>query len=155
MPETRRIWVLILFCHQSCLCFSPFPSFSLAKPQTWNVLSVTSFLIQGVSGDVEGDLPAVHRIFPISYSSTPGPSSSSIDSTSFFLMFIFIFERERQQGRGRERGRHRIQSGLQAPSCQHRAAWGAWTHGLRDHDLSWSRALTWLSHPCAPVGSTS
>ena len=35
-------------------------------------------------------------------------------------MFLFLRQREteHEQGRGRERGRHRIQSRLQAPSCQ-------------------------------------
>ena len=37
-------------------------------------------------------------------------------------------ETEHEQGRGRERGRHRIQSRLRAPSCQHRAPRGARTH---------------------------
>ena len=75
-----------------------------------------------------------------------------------FLMFIYLSEREREspskgcrQGRGRERGRHRIQSRLQALSCQHRAPHGARTHEPRDHDLSWSRALNWLSHPGTPT----
>ena len=54
-------------------------------------------------------------------------------------------------GKGRERGRHRIRSRLQALSCQHRARCGAQTHGPRDHDLSRSWTLNWLSHPGAPV----
>ena len=66
---------------------------------------------------------------------------------------MFIFERDREtqceQGRGRERGRHRIRSGLQAPSCQHRARHGARTHGPRDRALSRSRTLDRLSHPDA------
>ena len=64
---------------------------------------------------------------------------------------IFIFERETEckQGRGRERGRHRIWSRLQGLSCQHRVRHGAWTHELRDHDLSRRRTLNWLSHPAA------
>ena len=49
-----------------------------------------------------------------------------------------------------EGGRHRIWSRLQALSCQHRAPCGAWTHELRDHDLSRSRTLNRLSHPGAP-----
>ena len=67
-----------------------------------------------------------------------------------FWMFLFVFETEREQGRGRERGRHRIRSRLQALSSQHRARHGAQTHGLWDHDLSWSRMLNRLSHPGAP-----
>ena len=60
-------------------------------------------------------------------------------------------ETECEWVRGREKGRHRIQSRLQAPSCQHRARRGARTHGLWDHDLSWSRTLNRLSHPGAPT----
>ena len=59
-------------------------------------------------------------------------------------------ETEHEQERGRERGRHRIWSRLQALSCQHRARCGARTHGLRDHDLSWSQTLNQLNHPGAP-----
>ena len=43
---------------------------------------------------------------------------------NYFLTFIvFLRERETEHelGRGRETGRHRIQSRLQALSCQHRA----------------------------------
>ena len=69
------------------------------------------------------------------------------------LFYIYWFlrdrERQRERGKGRERGRHRVRSRLQAPSCQHRARCGARTHGPRDHDLSWSRPLNWLSHPGA------
>ena len=69
-----------------------------------------------------------------------------------FFLTLFIFETERYRawtGRSRERGRHRIWSRLQALSCQHRAWCGAWTQELRDHDLSWSQTLNWLSHPGA------
>ena len=40
----------------------------------------------------------------------------------FFNAYLFLRERERErkQGRDRERGTHRIQSRLQALSCQHR-----------------------------------
>ena len=55
-------------------------------------------------------------------------------------------------GRVTERGGHRIQSRLQAPSCQPRAQCGAQTHGLPDHDLSRSRTLSRLSHPGDPGG---
>ena len=64
--------------------------------------------------------------------------------------------RERQsvsKGGGREKGRHRIQSRLQALSCQHRARHGAPTHRPWDHDLSRSLRLTQLSHPGAPIFS--
>ena len=74
-------------------------------------------------------------------------------------MFIYTWESEKErkneQGKGRERererGRHRIWSRLQALSGQHRAQHGTRTHGPRDHDLSWSRTLNWLSHPDAPI----
>ena len=64
-----------------------------------------------------------------------------------FLTFIHYWkiETEHEQGRGRKRGRHRIQSRLQALSCQHRARHRAWTHKPWDHDLSWSRTLNRLS----------
>ena len=71
---------------------------------------------------------------------------------NFFKCFIYFWQRERQsmrRGRGRERGRHRIRSRLRALSCQPRARRGAQTHGPRDHDLSWSPTLNWLSHPGA------
>ena len=71
-----------------------------------------------------------------------------------FLMFIFEREREREseheQGRGRQRGRHRIQSRLQALSCQHRAQYGAWIHEQWDHDLSQNLSLNRLNHTGAP-----
>ena len=56
---------------------------------------------------------------------------------------------EGQRERERKRGRHRIQSRLQALSCQHRAWCRAQTHELWDHDLSWSWTLNRLSHPGA------
>ena len=70
-------------------------------------------------------------------------------------MFIYYWETEteNEHGRGRERGRHRIQSRLQASSCQHRAQRRAQTHKLRDHDLSWSWTLNRPSHPGSPVTS--
>ena len=72
----------------------------------------------------------------------------------FFLTFIYFFETERDRawmGEGqRERGRHRIQNRLQALSCRHRARSRAQTHRPRDHDLSRSWTLNWLSHPDAP-----
>ena len=48
----------------------------------------------------------------------------------FFLMFLFEREREKASRGGVERGRHRIQSRLQALSCQHRAQHRAGTHKL-------------------------
>ena len=66
---------------------------------------------------------------------------------------MFIFERDRdkvQVGEGRERRRYRIQSRLQALSCQHRAQCRAWTQELLDHDLNRSCKLNRLSHPGAP-----
>ena len=46
----------------------------------------------------------------------------------FFNVYLFLRATECEQGRGRERGRHRIGSGLQAPSCQSRARRGSRTH---------------------------
>ena len=69
----------------------------------------------------------------------------------FVLIFIYLLrERERVNRGGTEREGDRIRSRLQARSCQHRARRGAWTHKLWDHDLSWSRMLSWLSHPGVP-----
>ena len=66
----------------------------------------------------------------------------------FKCLFIF-WEHEREteceQGRGRERWRHKIQSRLQALSCQHRAPHGARTHEPWHHDPSRSQTLNWLS----------
>ena len=81
----------------------------------------------------------------------------SIIPPAFFLMFLYLFLRDRESTREggaereRERGRHRIQSRLQAPSCQ----CGARTHQPWDHDLSPSRTLNWLSHPDAPTPTVS
>ena len=69
-------------------------------------------------------------------------------------MFLFIFERQSMRhewGRGRERGRHRIQSRLQALSCQHRAQCRARTHKPQDHDLSRGQMLNRLSNPGTPT----
>ena len=76
---------------------------------------------------------------------------------NFFLTFIHFWESETEHEwrRGRERGRHRIWSRLQALSHQHRAWCGAWTHKLRDHDLSRSQTLSRLSHPGAPTFPSS
>ena len=83
-------------------------------------------------------------------------SLSFLFSSFFFLMFIFETERGRAWvGEGqRKRDTHRIQSRLQALSCQHTAGRGAWTRQLRDHDLSQNRMLDWVSHPGVP-GSLS
>ena len=74
-----------------------------------------------------------------------------------FNVYSFLRERHRdreQAGEGqRERGRHRIQSRLQAPSCQHRARCRARTHEPRDCDLSQSRTFNRLSHSGALVFS--
>ena len=73
--------------------------------------------------------------------------------TLFFFLQMFIFERERERQaecqclRGTERGSHRIQSRLQALSCQHRARCQAQTHKQWYHDLSQSRTLNQLRHP--------
>ena len=69
-------------------------------------------------------------------------------ATSFFLMFIFIFDRERDRAWAREGQREGETQ--EAPSCQHRAGRGAWTHEPWDHDLSQSWTLNQLSYPGAP-----
>ena len=78
----------------------------------------------------------------------------NFDFLNFFKFKVYLFlrerEREREQGRGRETWRHRIWSRRQSLNRQHRAQCGAWTHKLWDHDLSWSRMLTQLSHWGAP-----
>ena len=75
----------------------------------------------------------------------------------FFLLFIYIWEREREgerersmSGGGAERRRHRIWSRLLALSCQHRIWCKAQIHKQRDHDLSQSQMLNWLSHSSTP-----
>ena len=66
-------------------------------------------------------------------------------------MFIYFWDSERQNVSrgGAEREGDRIQSSLQALSCQRRAQCGARTHEPRDHDLSRSRMLNRWSHPGA------
>ena len=58
---------------------------------------------------------------------------------------LFILERDR------EKGRHRIQSRLQALSCQHITWCRARTHEWWEHDLNQSRMLNQLSHPGASM----
>ena len=76
------------------------------------------------------------------------PSSQPMLITVFLIIFqsLFIFETERdtecKRGRGRDRETHRIQSRLQAPSCQHRAQRGADNHKPWDHD-SWAEGGCW------------
>ena len=72
------------------------------------------------------------------------------DPFKIFFYCLFLRQRESMSREGAERGRHRIQSRLQALSCQHRAQHGAWTHRLWDHDLSWSQTLNQLSDPGVP-----
>ena len=89
------------------------------------------FILQ--SGNSDG----VHLTWPLS-----APSKKKMFVNFFFFFFLmFIFQRETQSrgggGAERQRGRHRIWNRLQALSCQHRAQ--RRTHGLWDHDLSWSR----------------
>ena len=69
-------------------------------------------------------------------------------------MFIYFWERVCVcvwAGEEAERGRHRIQSKLQALSCQHRAQPRAQTHKPENHDLSPSQTLNRLSHPGTPT----
>ena len=74
----------------------------------------------------------------------------------FFNVYLFSRGRKAECDRGwrvgeqRERDTHRIQSRLQALSCQHRARCGAPTHGRQDHDLSQNWMPNRPSHPGAP-----
>ena len=76
-----------------------------------------------------------------------------------FFIYFWVCEREREHtcmsGGGAEREREgdtESEAGSRpwAPNCQGRAQCRAWTHGLWDHDLSWSQLLNWLSHSGAP-----
>ena len=67
-------------------------------------------------------------------------------------VYLFLRQRERESRGGAEREGDRIGSGLQAPSCQHRAPHGARTQEPWDHDLSRCQMLSRLSHPGAPGG---
>ena len=79
---------------------------------------------------------------------------NSVETLKKLFFNVYFWERDRTRGeRCRERGRRRIWSRLQALSCQHRAWHGAGTHEPRDHDLSWSWTLNWLSHPGPPYGN--
>ena len=69
----------------------------------------------------------------LNWLSHPGTPSFHVFSSAFIYLFnVYLFLRETETEcksvRGRERGRHRIRSRLQAPSYQHRAWCGAWTH---------------------------
>ena len=67
----------------------------------------------------------------------------------FFNVYQFLREREREYkwGRSREGG---TEEPRQALHQQRRAQHGARAHKPRDHDLSLSRMLNWLSHPGVP-----
>ena len=66
-----------------------------------------------------------------------------------FFFYVYSFLRDRAWGGEGQRERE-AQNPKQAPSCQHRAWCGTWTHELWDHDLRWSQSLNWLSHPGGP-----
>ena len=72
-----------------------------------------------------------------------------------FFFNLYFWEREREREREKtgegQTGRHRIWSGLQALSCQHKAWCGARTPGPQDHDLSRSWMLNRLSHSGTPI----
>ena len=55
--------------------------------------------------------------------------------------------REHEQGRGRGRGTEIPKGAL---CWQQQAPFGAGTHKLQDHDLSWDRMLNLLNHPGTP-----
>ena len=57
---------------------------------------------------------------------------------------VYLFLRD-WAGEGERERETQIRSRLQALSFQHRAQHGAQTHELRDHDLSRSQMLNWLS----------
>ena len=59
------------------------------------------------------------------------------------------------EGQREREGSTESGSGLQAPSCPHRARRGARSHEPRDRDLSRSRSLNRRSPPGAPVHGTS
>ena len=80
------------------------------------------------------------------FTSQCGTQQVTLESMGKIISNVHLCLRERgtecKWGRGRERGRHRIQSRLQALSCQHRARRGARTHRLQDHDPSGSWMLS-------------
>ena len=88
------------------------------------------------------------KLLPLKYQSI---FERSVIIHYFLKIFDLIIIGNIEWRRGTERGRHRIQSRLQALSCQHRDRRGAQTHKLQDHDLSQSRTLNQLSHPGTPV----
>ena len=55
-------------------------------------------------------------------------------------------ERERERQTDRQNSKHALSSELSAQSL----TWSS-THKLRDHDMSRSQTLNWLSHPCTPI----
>ena len=64
------------------------------------------------------------------------------------MFILFLREKERAGEGHRER---ETDDPKRAPPCQHRARCGAYTHELRDHDLSRRQTLNRLSHPGAPL----
>ena len=115
-------------------------------PHQWNCPGPLQCFHFGISVIAEGDWEGAVKYRP----THPAPvHCSSSEINNFFKCLLFIFEREREQGRVRKKGRHRIQSRLQALSCQYRARRGAQTHKLQDHDPSRSRTPNRLSHPGA------
>ena len=78
--------------------------------------------------------------------------SKNLSVSLNFSFNVYFWERDRVWvGEGqRERGRHKIQSRLQAPSCQHRVRCRAQTPKMWDHDLNRSQMLNRLSYPGAP-----
>ena len=69
-------------------------------------------------------------------------------------MFIYFWERERDRvraGEGQREGEAQSPKRAPGPSCQHRARCGARIHEPREHDLTQSWTLNWLSHPGTPT----
>ena len=77
---------------------------------------------------------------------------------SIFFNVYYFWERERERERDSMSGGGAEREGDTESkavtrlclSCQHYARCRAGTHRPRDHDLSWSWMLNWLSHPGAP-----
>ena len=127
--------------HRHGRCPSPPPRAVLQEP--WPVAG------EAASGEVS----AVGCLF------TTGKAWGAHQALEYFFLnlfnvYLFLKEKEteHERGRGRERGRLRIQSRLQAPSCQHRARSGARTHepNRENHDLSRNHMLNRLSRPGVP-----
>ena len=108
---------------QHTLCPSMLFSFSVAHITVWNTIYFLLLLVSCLS---------------------PHISQAAEIIWVFFFMFIYVVcERERDRAcacahmsRGGAEGEKETLK--QAPCCQHRAWYGAWSHKPWDHDLSWN-----------------